>query len=334
MANTLFNRNIRFVLDTLGPNQTDGLLRTSTFERTPIQVSLSKSRNINVENTGIVTITNIKIENVKAFSSVTSPYRLRYKLFVGYGQERPLPLLSEGYITEVTWEHEGGDIRSTFTITEGSKQAKLPYDIAGNLISIPKGASVAGLIEQLEARGQNFRFLPNRRRVLRDLSVIKTPASKVITNVNRALVYSLDEAGYTFYQENTRIVIRKKSTPSTPDSFLLPDQNVKTILNFKTGLLSADVENTFDYQTNIKLAFVKFVSLFIPELQPSNALRIDEKRYSHIVGDYIIDNVEYSLHNKQGNFQASGRAFHFNFKNPATDGKTIIQIEREAGIRR
>ena len=92
-------------------------------------------------------------------------------------------------------------------------------------------------------------------------------------------------------------------------------------------------ENTYDYQKQVRVAWVKFVSLFIPEIFPSNAIRINEPRYQHLQGDYVVDNVSLALNNKEGPFLASGRALHFDFKHPDAGNLTTIELERRAGIR-
>ena len=331
---SLFNRRIEVKIVTYSPSTNQPLFE-SLFKNTMISVQLSKSRDFDVENTGVIGIKNISIENTQSFTDVLNPFFLRYELRAGYGEESDfLPVISQGHIIETTWTHQGGDIDLTFFISEGAKVLQLPYKLTQERLTLPPKSNVADFLKRLEAIGQEIDYIPNRSEVLNDLRKIQFQNTRTMaTGLRSALQYSLEEGGFRFFEANGKITVQRRPDPSAPASYLFRNPNLATILNFKTGMLSADIENQYDYQKQTRVAWVKFVALFIPEIFPSNAIKINEPRYPHLEGNYIVDNVSIALNNKEGPFLSSGRALHFDYRHPDASNKTTIELEREAGIR-
>ena len=153
-----------------------------------------------------------------------------------------MPVISQGHILETVWTHQGGDTNLTFFITEGAKILQLPYKLTQERLTLPPNSSVADFLEKLEGLGQEIEYLPDKQSVISDLKKIQFQNTRVMaTGLRSALQFVLEEAGYRFFESNGNITVQKRPDPASPASFLLRDPGVVTELNFKSGLLSADV---------------------------------------------------------------------------------------------
>ena len=66
----------------------------SVFKDNMINVQLSKTRDFETENTGVINITNISIENTQSFADVLNPFFLGMKYGPGTGRSQTFCLLS------------------------------------------------------------------------------------------------------------------------------------------------------------------------------------------------------------------------------------------------
>ncbi len=330
MPSSLFNRFIEFKIETLDARTATTLLHTTTFNQNRILVNLSKGIEIDTDNTGQVTVVNVPHNNANLFTSSTTPYSLLYNLTAGY--EGNIGLISRGFITETNWSHDGGETKLDFFISEGSKIVVNPYGfLKDRLIKLPANSDARSFLSSIENLGQQFDYIPDKATVLRLLSSVKINKSQIVTgNFQKKLKTLLDQIDYTYFVNNTVITLRPKTTVNVKN-FLVNDPKTQVLMNFNSGLLSANLENGMDYQHNTSVSWLKFNSLFIPELLPANVIVMNEPSYPHLEGEYRIWSVTYSLNNKDGGFTASGEALHKDFVNPAT-GLTTEQTFSRAGL--
>lgn len=300
------------------------------FSDLRINASLNKSRSRDVENTGSVTVTNLSISEVHKILSTKQYYQLTYTLRAGYQPQedaiQDLPIVSEGYIMETSWGHEGGNVSMTFYTTERSKKASAAEALA-QFVAV-KGDSVWKTVERLEGQGFEFIFLVagGREEMKQRLSAHKqifpvyfTPGQDAIKPFNEIL----RTINFAAYYDNSKVVIHPDNVIGGNLAGLRQREISRTgavknkeRLNFKNGLISASAEHSFDFTTNTGIPWVHFTALFRPHLYPGNFMEITEERYKTLLGgEYLIESVSITLDNEIGTFQSSGKAVHLDFYN-------------------
>ena len=340
MANK-FNRQIIFNLRAF--DERKQTIAISSFFRTKIDVSLSKDIYASNHNNGSVTLINAsRTQANKVFASIKRRYGLLYTLQAGYSEgfeiediAEGLPILSIGFISNSNWRHAGGDTFVDFQITEGIKADVTllsNQDFGVRQISVPtiaKGAGLGTLFIQVEEdfRNNNFEieYLPDKQTILNELNNIKSPKTYVVTDLESTMKNILETAQMSFYIENRKMIIYRNRSGF---NFLSSPSGKFLKLNFNTGLLSADVEITRHPRAGIITPILKFKALYSPDIRPNSILAINEEQvYPDLVGTYVVQNVSYSLTNKDGGeFTVQGTALKANL---AADGKTLITFSEQ-----
>ena len=327
---TLFNRQIIVNLSSLRSReelrnaaeqgiQLSRTLSVGTFTENKISVSLNKDISGLSINTGSIVITNFDKRAAQgAFSNIRQPRNIIYSIQAGYNPDNEdlgvsLPLLSVGVVTYTNWTHQGGDTNFQLQVNEGVKFNVNRFRSIG-IKSIPKGGTVMHFLGLLEDSDISIRFIPDRETVAKKIldkgGVFE--ADYIIKNSPLETLNSLlGRSGFSFYIEDGQIVVHETQGDV---NFLQPFAGKTTLLNFQTGLLSADVEVTLNPRYSIHTPVLKFKSLFIPEIRPKNHLEINEPAYPDLKGRYLIENVSYNLTNKSGGeFSVSGTALNTDF---------------------
>lgn len=300
------------------------------FRDLRINASFNKSRSRDVENTGSVTVTNISIDEVHKILSTQQYYLLSYTLRAGYqpqeGAIQDLPIISEGFVMETSWGHDGGNVTMTFYTTERSKKSSTAEALA-QFVSV-KGDSIWKIIERMEGAGQEFIFqIPGgREEMKRRLSLHKQAFPIYFVagiDEHKPLNEILRPVNFAAYSDNGKIVVHPEHTIGGNLADLRQREISRTgavknkeLLSFKNGLISASAEHTFDFTMKTGIPYVSFNSLFKPNLYPGNFMEITEPRYKVLLGgEYLIENVSITLDNETGSFASSGRAVHLDFYN-------------------
>ena len=305
MAGEFFGRNIEFSIETrslpqgrFSVSQVGATASLASFYENKIDVNLTKDVSHSSENTGSVTVTNIDIDQARAFISLSDPLLTTYTLRAGYGAAREdLPVLSRGYITQTDWNHQGGDSNIAFSITEGSKLLK-------NLLRQRQNQSLgekplSGLLSRLGELGQEIEIVPDGATFQKDLEATQknrnAQAPKKATK--QLLTDLLGVSLYDWFVDSGRLVIYKRGAPSGAPLVNYRTNQVVT-MGFDSGLLSADAETTVDSEFGYWIPWLAFRCLYIPEILPLNVVEIREPLYPHLNGKYKIMDCGYSLTNK------------------------------------
>ena len=293
-----------------------GNFQVLSIIRNKMVASISKAADNLTINTGQIQITNLDRNLAQsAFLDVANPVFIRYTLRAGYGDDlSSLPVLSIGEVPSTSWSHSGGDTIIKFSLNEGVKSYLDRNKKFFLQNPIPKGGTIMDLFKKQLGQGLEIEFRPNRATVEADL---KATAVEDSTKVNKSSFFSLLtskllKSKYSWFIENGKVVIYKIGGEGDLSSEF---RGRITTLNLNTGLLSADVENSRDvqFQTNY-VPYLKFHALFNPELRPWNFIEINEPRWPHLQGLYLIRSSSFSLSNKSGgSFSVSGSAIHERF---------------------
>ena len=348
MAGAFFNRQISFDIETRELSQGGGFGRPqagpvrslASFFDNRIDVSLNKDSSHESPNSGSVTIYNISVDDSKAFISLTDPLLTTYTLRAGYGEDRQeLPIISQGYIVQTDWNHQGGDSNITFSISEGSKLLR-------NMLRLAPKEGLSGkrplsaLLDKLRNLGQEIEIIPSEEDLNQEIKKNESEASGGIVpqkSTKQLLSDLLGQNLYDWFIDSGKIVIYKKSTDEADD---LINYRANKIINlsFSTGLLSADAETTVDSEFGYWIPWLAFRSLFIPDILPKNVVKIKEELYPHLEGEYAVQDCAYSLTNKAaGDFTVSGRALPLDYRTPAgvrTVRDLLNEARRQEGERR
>ena len=320
---TLFNRHMEFSL--IRASTTDAgfsIEQTSPVFRWTdhkIEAQINKTIDAFEINTGSCSVTNIGQRVVRELVHVTEPRFFLYTLKAGYGDQ--LALISQGAVEQIFWRHEGGDTTADFSITEDSKFLENAYEQLG-IKTIAKGSNISYFIDQIlgASKTSNFgvlkiKYLGDSEAIRQELATTLIDAPVTITDMKKDLFDILDSVGYRYYVDNDTLHIQK--LPRTPQDAI--DQADAIVdMNFETGLLQADIENVMNHQYNVKEAWLNVKSLFIPEIKVGNIIRMNEPRYQHLKGDYIVMKLSASLNNKFGPFDMQARCISLDAINLVT----------------
>lgn len=326
---SLFNRNIIFSIEAYrleerGPRGSvrGGLISDHIIKDTNISASLSKSWAADAENSGSVTALNISPASIAPLVSPINPSSTQYSLRAGYGTEREAALISRGFVSQTTWGHEGGDTSLSFFLTEGSKFMRDPLSEISQRV-FPGGSSIWDIVQAVRKSGQEMRFEVEggEAAARQTLSAQKIRSGEPLLgghDMQTKLRSLLNRAGLMFFLDNEVLVIRPQRRTGIGARGLLglPAARHEVSLSFDTGLLSANIENSYDYQYLTAIPRLKFRALFIPELVPGNAIIMEEDLpgYARLKGRYRIESVNISLNNKEGSFHVEGQAVHENWR--------------------
>ena len=335
MAGEFFGRNLEFSIETrslpqgrLSVGQAGPTRSLASFFENKIDVSLAKDVSHDSANTGSVTVTNIDIDQARAFISLSDPLLTTYTLRAGYGGVRQeLPVLSRGYITQTDWNHQGGDSSITFSITEGSKLSKnLLRRQTQGLGKKP----LSGLISRLRELGQEIEFVPDEQGFTADTEATQKGGSSLTPKkpIKELLTNLLGVSLYDWFVDSGKIVIYKRSAPAGSPLVNYRTDKLVTI-GFDSGLLSADAETTVDSEFGFWIPWLSFRCLYIPEILPLNVVEIREPLYPHLNGKYKIMDCGYSLTNKaSGDFAISARALPLDYRD--ISDQSVLQLQRRA----
>ena len=291
-----------------------------TIRENKINVSLNKTISTDSINSGSLVITNFSKDLAQGvFSNIKEPRNITYSIQAGYNSEREdpvniLPLISVGVVTYTNWSHQGGNTNFQLQINEGVKFALNRFRSLG-IKSIPKGGTAMHFLSLLESDAEiSVKFIPDRETVAKKIldKGGAVDADYILKGSPLETLKSLlGRSGFSFYIEDGQIVVHETEGDI---NFLQPFTGKITVLNFQSGLLSADVEMTIHSQFGLHVPILKFSSLFIPEIRPRNYLEIDEPSYPHLKGRYLIESVNYSLTNfAGGGFTVTGTALNTDF---------------------
>ena len=324
--NQLFNRNVEFTLfarnDITGSVIPDTLI---TWTKNNIQSSFSKSQSKDVANSGSVTVTNITRSAASLLVSATSPHLLAYTFKAGYGDR--LHLVSRGIITQATFRHGGGDISVDFVLHEGSNRLK-NYG-KEKAFKFTRGENYLSMMDKVRRAGVKINFIGDVGLITNRLSnaVMEDDAYIIPGEEEAAIIDYLDRIGISATIDNEQLNIYQKTPfqdpitgePTIDNTPFRYNTDQISVLNFKTGLLNASLENSHDAETQVTVPFLSFKTLWIPTITPISLVAFNEPRYEHIKGIYFVQTVSITLNNIEGDFTISAKAINLFYKDHRGD---------------
>lgn len=306
MAN-FFNRNLEFSLTGLKPI-TNERVSLAQFTNHRMQARISKDVSSRVNNSGSITITNLNQETVTAFLTPSSPLNMLYSLKAGYGYEREnLATLSTGAVLATDWQHLGGDTSFQLSLTEGHKRLHgRRFKENFKIEELPERGGAELFLQSLIDIDYEIVYLPNKEQVISDIRETEGSGgtSVAMKSDDEILTDILSKAKYSWFLENNKIYIYK----SRGENLVVNLKGTQTRLNFKTGLISANLTASVDSRFSIYVSWLKFETLFIPTITPHSSIIMDEPAYRFLDGEYVVYNCSYNLSNKTGAFNITGKA--------------------------
>lgn len=309
----LFDRFIEFeILD----SETNDSIK---WNENKINVSLSKDISIDNDNTGSVSVTNVSRFQSKLISNTKRQRIFFYTIKAGYSGN--VHLISQGHVQEISWRHGGGDLTIDFTISEGSKFLRDPFSEFNKRME--KGESVYSFINRIR-KNIPVRIIGNQIIIDQEFRDAKLSERRIFDSpIGDEAQDILEICGFTYLINNGEMVIYRDNASNESDRAKILQERMTSYLvklNFDTGLLNASLDTSVDYQSNIRIPFLSFKSLFIPQLIPLSVVRFDEQRYQHLLGDYFIQKSTFNLNNKgDGDFSVSSRALDIHYSDNAQD---------------
>lgn len=323
----LFNRNITLSIYSVNNNKR---VVFSSYDRNgkqgrQISFSISKSYKLDVKNAGTISITNPIRKELSLIIQSSSPNDIFYNVLAGYGNEEHF--VSAGRILNTTYRHSGGDISVDLSVEEA--HILVPWEQKSTIPSFYKaGTSLTHILtnEGIKIKEQ----IGNERQELTNIKI--EDDFQMYRNKQQDLKELLEPHGYILVVDAQQELpayqaFVYKNTTEIPETNVKYDTEHLTILNFKTGLLNAALEVSYNYEDSIVDPWLSFKSLFIPTIRPHTLIWLNEEKYDVLKGIYLVYRTNISLNSFSGNFSISGKALNIAHKSLVT-GALRVSPER------
>ena len=327
----LFNRLIRFKAFRRDV-RSDAIIGGFLIDYSKHQISgtFHKSHDADVRATGSITVYNPARSQIDLFISPTDANPIFYTFEAGYGDE--LKLVSEGYISKISFSHDGPDTKVNFTVSEDFPKTRTLWSEAFKLF--PKNTTIATVLNTFKDLGVPIK-IDNRGDLETSLATRKLKASVMIggTNLQQEVNDILNEYGYTAAVLDRKLVVTQEN--SLPKSDLTDRRQLRgrgydpnlIKLNFNTGLLQASLETVYDANVVKSYHYLSFKTMWIAELAPLSFIELNEEsRYQNLKGIYRVHSTQINLNNFTGQFYIDGKAAHIN----SDQNKKILSSIRQA----
>ena len=307
----LFNRIVRVRIFRRG-NQDPGSPKfLLEYTKHLISANFNKTFDIDVRATGTISITNISRAHVDLFASPIEANPMLYSFEAGYGDE--LHLVSEGYVTKITYRHDGPDVNVDFSVSEGHPLYDRRAEILG-IKEFPKGTTLASIIASYKESGVPIE-IDGGAEIRNDLKNIKLTSNvQADEDIQQSLNTIMNQYGYSISVVDSKLLATRQN--SLPKSNLQDRRQLRgrsdanlIKLNFKTGLLKASLESIYASDIVKSYHYLSFKTLWISGLAPFSFIELNEEsRYRNLRGLYIVRGTNISINNFTGSFYIDGTA--------------------------
>ena len=248
----LFNRRMQFKV--LSIKENSPIQAIITWEKQKIEANFQKGSRNTTPNTGRITVTNPNRREISLLVDAVNPLFLKFALLAGYGED--LHLVSEGHINEVNFRHSGGDINIDFTVSEANPVLKDPWASISKM-NFPEGTSLIQIISNMEELGVPVEIVDPDGTNLKELQTLKIEDDiQIHEDPVQNLTDLIKQYGYSITILNEKMLIHK-NIEINPRQINYKEDSL-AVLNFQTGLLSASLENTYNYEDDIKTPWLSF----------------------------------------------------------------------------